>query len=70
MKMDNFFRELNRRNVCKVAVAYAVARWLVIQMSFALVRIALWMRRRQFLSTEGNEENEALPGETVINDAG
>jgi adenylate cyclase len=31
MKIDNFFVELKRRNVYKVAVAYAVVGWLVIQ---------------------------------------
>jgi TolB-like protein/Tfp pilus assembly protein PilF len=31
MKIDNFFVELKRRNVYKVAVAYAVVGWLVVQ---------------------------------------
>ncbi|MDQ2824801.1 MAG: tetratricopeptide repeat protein [Verrucomicrobiota bacterium] len=31
MKIDNFFAELKRRNVYKVAVAYAVVAWLTIQ---------------------------------------
>jgi TolB-like protein/Tfp pilus assembly protein PilF len=31
MKIDNFFSELKRRNVYKVAVAYAVVAWLLIQ---------------------------------------
>src|SRR5438046_6981822 len=31
MKIANFFAELKRRNVYKVAVAYAVAAWLLIQ---------------------------------------
>src|SRR5690242_13976377 len=31
MKIDNFFAELKRRNVYKVAVAYAVVSWLLIQ---------------------------------------
>ena len=33
MKIDTFFAELKRRNVYKVAVAYAVVGWLVIQIS-------------------------------------
>ena len=33
MKLGNFFAELKRRNVYKVAVAYAVVAWLVIQVS-------------------------------------
>src|SRR5919198_215267 len=31
MKIDDFFVELKRRNVYKVAVAYAVVSWLLIQ---------------------------------------
>ncbi len=31
MKIDNFFAELKRRNVYKMAVAYAVVSWLVVQ---------------------------------------
>src|SRR3954469_5259714 len=31
MKLANFFAELKRRNVYKVAVAYAVVAWLLIQ---------------------------------------
>jgi hypothetical protein len=31
MNPRNFFSELKRRNVYKVAVAYAVASWLLIQ---------------------------------------
>jgi hypothetical protein len=31
VKIDNFFAELKRRNVYKVAVAYAVLAWLLIQ---------------------------------------
>src|SRR5205085_12284410 len=33
VKIDNFFAELKRRNVYKVAVAYAVVSWLLIQAS-------------------------------------
>src|SRR5438128_12194536 len=31
MKIDNFFAELQRRNVYKVAVAYAIAGWALAQ---------------------------------------
>ena len=31
MKIDNFFAELKRRNVYKVAVAYAIVAWLLVQ---------------------------------------
>src|SRR5437660_2614347 len=37
MKIDNFFAELKRRNVYKVAVAYAVVGWLVIQVTATVV---------------------------------
>ena len=33
VKIDNFFAELKRRNVYKVAVAYAVVGWLLVQMA-------------------------------------
>ena len=33
MKIDSFFAELKRRNVYKVAVAYAVVAWLLIQVA-------------------------------------
>jgi len=33
VKLDNFFAELKRRNVYKVAVAYAVVAWLLIQVA-------------------------------------
>jgi len=31
VKLNNFFAELKRRNVYKVAVAYAVVGWLLMQ---------------------------------------
>src|SRR5437016_9064733 len=37
MKIDNFFAELKRRNVYKVAVAYAVVGWLVLQVTATIV---------------------------------
>src|SRR5260370_11936105 len=37
MKIDNFFAELKRRNVYKVAVAYAVISWLLIQAASILL---------------------------------
>ena len=37
MKSDNFFSELKRRNVYKVAVAYAVVGWLVMQVASTIV---------------------------------
>jgi hypothetical protein len=37
MKSQNFFAELKRRNVYKVAVAYAVAGWLLVQVATLIV---------------------------------
>src|SRR3954471_13430808 len=37
MRSQNFFAELKRRNVYKVAVAYAVVGWLVMQVSATIV---------------------------------
>jgi adenylate cyclase len=37
VKIDDFFAELKRRNVYKVAVAYAVVGWLVIQVTATIV---------------------------------
>ena len=33
MSMDNFFAELKRRNVYKVAIAYGVVAWLLMQIA-------------------------------------
>ena len=33
MKIDNFFAELKRRNVYKVAIAYGVVAWLLMQIA-------------------------------------
>jgi TolB-like protein/Tfp pilus assembly protein PilF len=48
MKTDNFFGELKRRNVYKVAVAYAVVSWLLIQIAtqvFPFFEIPNWAVR-------------------------
>ena len=48
MKFDNFFAELKRRNVYKVAVAYAVVSWLIIQAGSILLPIfeaPLWLMK-------------------------
>ncbi len=48
MKIDNFFAELKRRNVYKVAVAYAVVGWLLIQVAtqvFPFFEIPNWAVR-------------------------
>jgi TolB-like protein/Tfp pilus assembly protein PilF len=45
VKINNFFAELKRRNVYKVAVAYAVVGWLVIQVAtstFPVLEIPNW----------------------------
>ena len=48
MKMDNFFAELKRRNVYKVAVAYAIVGWLLVQIAtqvFPFLEIPSWVVR-------------------------
>ena len=48
VKIDNFFSELKRRNVYKVAVAYAIVGWLVIQIAtqvFPFLEIPNWALR-------------------------
>jgi len=48
MKIDNFFSELKRRNVYKVAVAYAVVGWLLVQVAtqvFPFLEIPNWIVR-------------------------
>src|SRR5437588_688607 len=45
MKIDNFFAELKRRNVYKVAAAYAVVGWLLVQVTtqvFPIFEIPNW----------------------------
>ena len=48
MKIENFFAELKRRNVYKVAVAYAVVGWLLVQVAtqvFPFLEIPNWVVR-------------------------
>jgi adenylate cyclase len=48
MRIDNFFRELKRRNVYKVAVAYAIVGWLLVQIAtqvFPFFEIPNWAVR-------------------------
>jgi adenylate cyclase len=48
MKSGNFFAELKRRNVYKVAVAYAVVGWLLVQVTtqvFPIFEIPNWVLR-------------------------
>src|SRR6059036_3534189 len=48
MKIDNFLSELKRRNVYKVAVAYAVVGWLLVQVAtqvFPFLEIPNWVVR-------------------------
>ena len=48
MKIENFFAELKRRNVYKVAVAYAVVGWLLVQVTtqvFPIFDIPNWALR-------------------------
>src|SRR3989449_7569641 len=48
MNLSSFFAELRRRNVYKVAVAYAIVGWLVVQIStqvFPFLEIPNWVVR-------------------------
>src|SRR5690242_361042 len=48
MKIENFLAELKRRNVYKVAVAYAVVGWLLVQVTtqvFPIFEIPNWAMR-------------------------
>src|SRR6266478_10157364 len=48
VKIDNFFAELKRRNVYKVAVAYAIVGWLLVQVAtqvFPFLEIPNWVVR-------------------------
>src|ERR1700704_5048038 len=48
MKIENFFAELKRRNVYKVAVAYAIVGWLLVQIAtqvFPFLEIPTWVVR-------------------------
>src|SRR5438477_4917933 len=48
MNPQNFFAELKRRNVYKVAVAYAIVGWLLVQVAtqvFPFLEIPNWIVR-------------------------
>src|SRR2546427_9992669 len=48
MNLGNFFSELKRRNVYKVAVAYAIVAWLLVQVAtqvFPFLEIPNWVVR-------------------------
>ena len=48
MNPKNFFGELKRRNVYKVAVAYAIVGWLLVQIAtqvFPFLDIPTWIVR-------------------------
>jgi len=48
VSIDNFFAELKRRNVYKVAVAYAIVGWLLVQIAtqvFPFLEIPNWVVR-------------------------
>src|ERR1043165_8727550 len=53
MNLSNFFQELKRRNVYKVAAAYAVVGWLLVQIAtqvFPFFEIPNWAVRLTVLA--------------------
>ena len=42
MNLSSFFAELKRRNVYKVAVAYAVVGWLLVQVARRFFRFSMF----------------------------
>ena len=44
MDPRNFFAELKRRNVYKVAVAYAIVGWLLVQIATQVSRSSIFRR--------------------------
>ena len=64
MNLPNFFAELKRRNVYKVAVAYAVVGWLLIQVAtqvFPFFEIPNWAVRLVVLLYRDRISNRADP---------
>jgi len=60
--MKNFFDELKRRNVYKVAVAYAVGSWLVVQASSLLLATFEALRKLPGLcSAHGSKVRSEFP---------
>jgi hypothetical protein len=50
--MDQFWEELKRRNVVRVAVAYSIVGWLVLQLTdvlLSLLSLPNWIGRAVFL---------------------
>ena len=62
MKIDNFFAELKRRNVYKVAVAYAIVGWLLVQIAtqvFPFLEIPNWVVRLVIIAGRGRISDRA-----------
>jgi hypothetical protein len=67
----SFFPELKRRNVYKVAIAYAVVGWLVIQItSTMLATILTAVRGRELYGSVGREPTLRLEGDVLGREAG
>jgi len=57
VNQKNFFAELKRRNVYKVAIAYAVVAWLLMQIAtqiFPFLEIPNWEIRLVFIGAPIN----------------
>jgi len=60
MNLQNFFAELKRRNVYKVAIAYAVVAWLLMQIAS---QIFPFLRKPLFYPLNyGNDDLERING--------
>src|SRR6266550_2300161 len=71
MNPKGFFGELKRRNVYKVAVAYAVVSWLLIQVATQVFPFSLILSWAFELTPEGiKRESEVAPDESVTRKTG
>jgi hypothetical protein len=60
VKIDSFFAELKRRNVYKVAIAYAVIAWLLMQIP---TQVFPFLRKPLFYPLNyGNDDLERING--------
>jgi hypothetical protein len=64
MNVESFFAELKRRNVYKVAIAYAVVAWLLMQIAsqiFPFLEIPNWAIRLVFIGVPITRFDKYMP---------